>query len=76
MEFEGARREGLGCRGDLTPEPWLTTTAAAAMCGVHPDSITRWIKQGRLPAVRLPGGRWRVHEGDVRAVLRPARVTK
>ncbi|HXP32568.1 MAG TPA: helix-turn-helix domain-containing protein [Acidimicrobiales bacterium] len=34
----------------------------ARVAGVHPGTITRWAREGRIPpavAVRLPSGRWR-----------------
>ncbi len=39
---------------------WLTTGEAADLCGVAPDTVLRWIKKGKLPAERTPGGHHRI----------------
>jgi excisionase family DNA binding protein len=33
--------------------------------GVHPRTVTAWIKDGRLPGVRTPGDQFRVRTDDV-----------
>jgi len=47
----------------------LTTGRAARLCSVTPDTVLKWIKNGRLPANRTAGGHYRVEERDVLAVL-------
>jgi len=42
---------------------WYTSTEAAAICGLAPATIRRWIRGGRLQAHRTPGGNIRIlHE--------------
>ena len=43
----------------------MTTGQAARLCAVKPDTVLKWIKKGRLRAVRTAGGHYRVDEGDV-----------
>ncbi len=43
----------------------LTTGKAARLCSVKPDTVLKWIKKGRLRAVRTAGGHYRVQEHDV-----------
>lgn len=38
----------------------LTTGQVARLCGVTPDAVLKWIKKGKLPAVRTAGGHFRV----------------
>ena len=38
----------------------LTTGEVAKLCGVTPDAVLKWIKAGKLPAARTPGGHFRV----------------
>jgi len=38
----------------------LTTGEVAKLCGVTPDAVLKWIKSGKLPATRTPGGHFRV----------------
>ena len=43
----------------------LTTGKAARICSVQPDTVLKWIKKGRLPAIRTAGGHYRVDEHDL-----------
>ena len=47
---------------------WLTTTEAAALMGVSRQTVSRWIREGRLPAKRMRVGQrsiYRVSEHDL-----------
>lgn len=50
-------------RYDLSPKD------AAALVGVHEDTIKRWASSGKVPAFRTPGGWWRFCEADLLALL-------
>jgi len=39
---------------------YLRTGEAARLAGVGLNTVKRWIAAGRLPAVRTPGGHWRI----------------
>ncbi len=52
----------------------LTTGKAAQLCSVKPDTVLKWIKKGRLPAVRTVGGHYRVEERDVLEALTQGHV--
>ena len=39
---------------------YLTTGEAAAIFDVEPDTVLRWIKSGDIPAIRTPGGHYRI----------------
>ncbi len=42
-------------------EPELLSTGdVARLCGVTRDAVLKWIKKGKLPAVRTPGGHYRI----------------
>lgn len=41
---------------------YLTTGEAAALFDVDPDTVLRWIKSGDIPAIRTPGGHYRIHK--------------
>lgn len=52
------------------PNALLSPQEAAEMLRVTDRTVQRYIKDGDLPAVRLPGGRlWRIRRGDVEALL-------
>ncbi len=47
----------------------LSTGKAARLCSVKPDTVLKWIKKGRLPATRTPGGHFRIDEQDLPPLL-------
>ena len=46
----------------------LTTGQAGRQVGTSDRQVRRWIDQGRLRAVRTPGGRYRVRLDDLMAL--------
>ena len=48
----------------------LTIREVSKRLGVHEMTVRQWIADGKLPAVRLPGGRAiRIREDDLEAKL-------
>lgn len=47
----------------------LTTTQAAALLGVHPQTLRKLVRAGILPAYRV-GHHYRLHPTDLEAFLR------
>ena len=45
----------------LKVKNYITTGEAAAIFDVAPDTVLRWIKSGDIPAIRTPGGHYRIH---------------
>lgn len=43
----------------------LSTGQAAKLCSVTPDTVLKWIKRGRLNAVRTAGGHYRIDVRDL-----------
>lgn len=54
------------------PAEYMTVGEAAALCGVHPDTIKRWEQRGRITALRTPTGHRRYLRTDVEALISPA----
>ncbi len=52
----------------------LTTSAAAELCSVKADTVLKWIKKGKLRAIRTAGGHNRINWGDLEAFLRARRA--
>jgi excisionase family DNA binding protein len=50
---------------EMRDRTYLSTGEAARRCSVTPDTVLKWIKQGRLPARRTPGGHYRIHREDL-----------
>jgi excisionase family DNA binding protein len=49
--------------------PFLTIPEAAAEFHVSESSVRRWVKNGRLKAIRLPSGRRKIRREDVNAIM-------
>lgn len=47
----------------------LTPAEVAAMLRVHPRTVTRWARSGKLSCIKTPGGHRRYYEDEVQAVL-------
>jgi excisionase family DNA binding protein len=52
---------------------FLTTSEAAVLCSVQPDTVLKWVKKGRLRAVKTAGGHNRIQYRDLEAFLRTRR---
>lgn len=55
---------------DERDDPWLTTSQAADLLGVATATVARYVRQGLLPALRLPTGRLRIRRSEVERLLR------
>lgn len=55
---------------------WLTVAAIADDLGVSARTVLRWIDRGDLRAVRLPGGRMRIAQADLAAMLDAGATTR
>ena len=42
----------------------------AGQCMVSKTTVRRWIKEGKLPAIRLPSGHYRINIADFRNFLK------
>ncbi len=42
---------------------------AARLLGVHVETIRRWIREGKIQAVKSPGGHYRIPRGEAEQVL-------
>lgn len=50
-------------------QPLLTTGEVAAALSVDPDTVRRWVKDGKLSAVVLPSGVLRFRAAEVNRIL-------
>ena len=48
---------------------YLSTGQASKSLSVTPDTILKWIKQGRISALRTAGGHYRISEEDINGLL-------
>ncbi len=53
----------------------LSTGQAAKLLSVTADTVLKWIKKGKLPAVRTAGGHYRIHWSDVQRLRDGSMVT-
>jgi excisionase family DNA binding protein len=56
-------------------DPLLDVAAAAQRLGVDETTIRRYIRNGHLQASTLPGGRYRIRESAIDAMLTAGQVT-
>lgn len=59
----------------MSPEhipPYLTPPQVARNWGVSVRTVYRYIADGRLKAIRLPGGQFRVRPEDAEAAIKAA----
>jgi excisionase family DNA binding protein len=54
----------------LRDEDLLTVPEVAKILHVHVRTVHRWIEEGKLKAVRMPSGRYRIRAADADALLR------
>ena len=50
-------------------ERMLRSGEVAKLLGVDRHTVVRWIKEGKIRAVKLPSGRYRIPESEVRKIL-------
>jgi excisionase family DNA binding protein len=53
----------------MTDDGLLRPREVAHMFGVRPTTVARWAREGRLTAVRTPGGHRRYRLGEVQKML-------
>ena len=51
------------------PNQLLLAREVAELFRVHPDTVSKWAYQGKLPAIRTLGGRLRFRASDIHARL-------
>jgi excisionase family DNA binding protein len=51
------------------PSSLLTARQVALILGLQPATVLRWVRDGKLPAIRLPSGQLRFTERDLDAWL-------
>jgi excisionase family DNA binding protein len=54
---------------EIIASTYLTSHQAADLIQVNPSSVNKWVKEGRIPAYRTPGGHRRIQAADLVAFL-------
>ncbi|MGC8849571.1 MAG: helix-turn-helix domain-containing protein [Candidatus Bathyarchaeia archaeon] len=57
-------------------EKLLTTKEVAEVFNVTRHAVAKWIREGRIRAVKLPGGQYRVPESEVERIWRQLKATE
>lgn len=47
----------------------MTVKQAAQWLQVNEETVWRWIRKGKMKAVRLPSGRLRIEESEIRRMI-------
>ena len=50
-------------------EKLYTVKQASEILGVHPKTIQKWDREGKIKVVRTPGGRRRIPESEIKRLL-------
>ena len=50
-------------------ERMMRSGEVAEILGVSRHTVVKWIKEGRIRAIRLPSGRYRIPESEVKKIL-------
>ena len=50
-------------------ESMLRSGEVAEVLGVDRHTVVKWIKEGKIRAIRLPSGRYRIPESEVKKIL-------
>jgi excisionase family DNA binding protein len=54
-----------------------TVEAAAEVLSVTPDTVRRWLREGSITGVKLPGNRvWRVEETELKSLIDKNRISQ
>jgi len=48
---------------------FLTTTQVAKRCNVSRFTVLKWVKQGRIKAIKLLSGHYRIPESEVKSFV-------
>lgn len=54
-----------------SPDRLLTSGEVADLFQVTVGAVHAWVREGRLKAIRTPGGQYRYYESGIRALLVP-----
>nr|MDO8043823.1 helix-turn-helix domain-containing protein [Candidatus Baldrarchaeota archaeon] len=50
-------------------ERMLRSGEVAKILGVDRHTVVKWIKEGKIRAIKLPSGRYRIPESEVKKIL-------
>ncbi len=50
-------------------ERMLRSGEVAEILGVDRHTVVKWIKEGKIRAIKLPSGRYRIPESEVKKIL-------
>lgn len=53
----------------VVKEKLYTVKQASEILGVHPKTIQKWDKEGKIKIIRTPGGRRRIPESEIKRLL-------
>ena len=57
----------------MSEQAYLTRSKLAELFGVSPNTVTRWAREGRLPAILTPGGHRRYPREPVERLVQELR---
>ena len=58
----------------IEQKSWVAIKDIASYCRVTRVTVRRWIKDGKIPAIKLSGGHYRIEESDFTTFLEGCQV--
>jgi len=59
----------IKCECMAVKEKLYTVKQASEILGVHPKTIQKWDREGKIKVIRTPGGRRRIPESEIKRLL-------
>ncbi len=59
----------------LPTKDYFSTGEVAELCSVTPDTVLKWIRAGKVPALRTPGGHHRISRTALQALIQGDEIT-
>ncbi|RLE82145.1 MAG: hypothetical protein DRJ52_02670 [Thermoprotei archaeon] len=53
----------------MNVEKHYSVSKVAEIFSVHPMTVKKWIKEGKIRAITTPGGRYRIPESEIRRLM-------
>jgi excisionase family DNA binding protein len=64
------QKDGEAMKDRRRPPVYVTTGEVGRACGVTAGAVKKWIRQGKIRAIRTPGGHFRIPIDEIERLTR------